>query len=137
AKYKNAEIPVRMYMTSDNKYTSEPVNFYQVGFHNKRIELDAGDLNPNFDNLVLTGIRVRGAKLKLKVGKSSFQVLYGDMVHNPVEGSLAKYLPGTGLYPTTFANDSQYVSSGIYKRWMLGGRAEIVSRSENLKLGFT
>jgi hypothetical protein len=62
----DAEIPVKIFATSDNRYTLQSNNFFQVGFHNKWLEIDAGDLNPNLDRLVLSGVRIRGASLKLK-----------------------------------------------------------------------
>jgi hypothetical protein len=137
AKYKNVEIPVRIFATTDNRFISQSSNFFQVGFHNKWLELDIGDINPNFDRLILTGVRVTGAKMKIKVGKSSFQAIYGDMVRQPLEGLLERYTPGIGFLPTTFVNDTQYILPGTYKRWILAGRAEIVSRKETLKFGFT
>lgn len=137
AKFKNSEIPVRIFATSDNRFTQQSNNYFQVGYHNKWMEMDLGDLNPNFDRLVLSGVRVSGASLKFKFGKSNVQMIYGDLVRQPIEGLLENYIPGAGFLPGTFISDSQYVVPGVYKRWITGARAEFGFRKENLKIGIT
>jgi hypothetical protein len=134
ARYKNAELPVRVFMTTNNRFTSQTMNYYQVGFRNKWLELEAGDLNPNMDRLILTGIRLRGVRAVIRTGGNSIQFFTGEM-NRASEGSLVSYTSGSGMLPTNPVNDSQYVASGIYKRTMTAVRIEIGNRRQVFKIG--
>ena len=134
-KYRNAIMPVRLFATSNNTNSLQSMNYVQVGFINKWLEVEVGDLNPTVDNLVLSGVRVRGVKTKFKYGASSLQLYYG-LLNKAVEGSIENYVPGSGIVPANLVNDSQYVFPGTYKRSMMAARLETGDRSEIFKLGF-
>ncbi len=133
ASYKDMEIPVKIFATSDNVTGIQSMNYYQAGFRNKWIDLAAGDLNPSWDPLIVNGIRVRGVGVKLKSKVSSIQVIYGDMTR-PVEGSLQLYVPGQGVLPTNLVDSTHYISSGTYKRSMMAARVELGSPTDEIKL---
>ncbi len=134
ARYKNAELPVRIFLTSNNRFSTQSMNYYQVGFRNKWVELQAGDLNPDMDRLILTGVRLRGVGAKLKAGGSSIQFFTGEL-NRAYEGSLITYTPGSGMLPTNPVNDSQFIAPGTYKRAMSAVRIEVGNKTEIFKVG--
>jgi hypothetical protein len=135
-KYKNAIIPVKVFLTSNNRFAQQSMNYYQVGFKNKWLEIEAGDLNPNFDQLILTGVRVRGGSVKFKYRANSLEVAYGQM-NQAYEGSLQTYVPGVGVIPTNLINDTQYVAPGTYRRMMTSVRLELGNVKDIFKFGLT
>ncbi len=136
AAYKGVEIPVRIFATNNNIYSTQSMNFFQAGFKTRWMELSAGDLNPSFDRLVVGGVRLRGIGLKLKSHLSTIQVYYGDMT-SPVNGSLQVYSAGLGILPTNMADSTHYIVSGTYRRTLIAARAELGSVRDELKLCFT
>lgn len=132
----NVVIPVKVLVTSDNRFTAQTQNYYQVGFRNKWLELDAGDMNPAVDRLVLTGVRLRGVRAMLKLKANSIQLFYGKM-NDAYEGRLEKYLPGAGVLPTNLINDSQFIVSGTYRRRMIALRLDFGGRKGIIKAGLT
>jgi hypothetical protein len=135
-KYKDAVMPIRLFATTNNQYALQSMNYMQIGFINKWLEVEAGDLNPNTDPLVLSGIRVRGVKTMFKYRANSLQLYYGQM-NKPSEGSIESYLPGSGIVPANLVNDSQYINPGTYKRMMIAARLEMGDRREIFKIGMT
>lgn len=135
-RYKGVEVPVKLFLTTDNSYALQDRNYYQLGIRTRWLEVFGGDLNPVFDRLVLTGVRVRGVSVMLKSGNSSLQCFYGDM-NQSHEGSLALYTPGTGTLPTNLINDSQYIVPGVYRRSLMGARLQTGNRGERFRLGFS
>ncbi len=136
ARYKNATIPVRVFLTSNNKNAHQRMNYLSVGYRNTWLETDLGDMNPTFDELVLSGVRVRGARLMLKYRASSIQVCHGQMTQ-PLNGTVQTYVPGTGSISGSLINDSQYVAPGVFKRTMSAARLQIGSRNEVYKVGIS
>jgi hypothetical protein len=137
AKYKDLEIPIRIFATSDQYPGILPRNYFQVGLHYRWLQFDYGDLNPSLDQLVVSGVRVTGLGMKIRIKKNTIQAFYGDMVRNGIEGSLNTYKPGSGYIPTGRVNDSQYISPGVYKRWMAAMRFQVVSTDETIHVGLT
>ncbi len=129
-KHKSLEIPIKFFNTSDNVTSFyQPRNYFQIGLHYKNFEIDYGDMNPSLDQLIVSGIRVNGFHLKLKLGNNSLQTYYGNMVQNSIEGSVNIYTPGSGYIPPTLYFDNKdsslkYITPGVYKRWMAAGRYE-------------
>jgi|GEM_PF-4711140 len=136
ARYKNASMPIRMFMSTNNTDARQTMNYFSVGFRNTWVETDLGDLNPTYDELILTGVRVRGGRLMLKYRGNSIQVVHGQM-NNAFEGSVENYVPGTGTLPGALVNDSQYVAPGVYKRTMSAARLQVGPRNEDFRLGLT
>lgn len=134
--FKNTELSVKIFATSNSAQAIQTMNFYQVGFKNKWLSLEVGDINPNFDRQILTGVRVRGMKAMLKYRSHSLQVCYGEL-RQANEGTLQLYTPGNGVLPTNLVNDSQYVSPGIYRRAMGAVRLETGNRRDIFKVGLT
>jgi hypothetical protein len=127
-------IPIRYFNTSDNRFGMQSRNFFQVGLHYKWLNIDYGDINPNMDRLILSGVRMRGVGVKLKAGKSSITYFQGSL-NNSIEGNIANYANGEGFIPTNIINDSQYLLPGTYQRNMLATRLELVGRKDNFRLG--
>jgi len=143
-KHNSLEIPIKVFATSDNIPSYyQPRNYFQIGIHYKRFEIDYGDMNPDLDQLIVSGIRVNGFHLKLKLGNNSIQTYYGNMVQNSIEGSVNVYTPGSGYIPSTLyfdAKDSslKYITPGVYKRWMAAGRYEFRQKKrDNITFGIT
>ena len=134
ARCNNAQIPIRFFTTTDNYSQIQNRDFFQVGFVNKWMDISYGDINPMMDRLVLSGVRMRGVKAKLMAGGSSVQLYYGEM-NSAVEGSVHKYVPGSGYIPPNFINDSVYKIPGTYKRMMMAGRFELGNKREHIKWG--
>jgi hypothetical protein len=135
-RYRNASLPVRIYMTSNNRFAQQTMNFYQVGFKNTWVELQAGDLNPNFDQLILTGVRVRGGSVKLKYRANSVEVVHGQL-NQAAEGTLETYIPGAGIIPSNLINDSQYIAPGTYKRMLSAVRFEFGNMNDDFRIALT
>ena len=133
ARYKGIEIPVRVFATNNNNPALQSMNYFQVGLRTRWLELEAGDLNISFDKLVLSGIRLTGAGIKLKNHLTSIKVYYGDMAR-PIDGALRVYTPGTGILPSNLVNDSQYVETGVYRRKVVAGRLELCSPKDEIRL---
>ncbi len=136
AKYKDASIYTRGFLTSNNISGLQSMNYFAVGYRNKWLDAEAGDINPLCDRLVLGGVRMRGYKLRLKYRSSSIQFYYGTL-NQAIEGSLQLYIPGSGVLPTNLINDSQYIVPGTYKRNIMAMHIETGNKSDNFKLGFT
>jgi len=133
AQYKRAQIPIHFFMTSDNYTQVQNRNYLQIGFLNKWLELNYGDINPNMDRLILSGVRMNGAKIMFKAGGSSWQFYYGEL-NSKSEGTLYKYLPGSGSIPSNFINDSMYMAPGTYRRFMLASRLEVGNKKDYFKV---
>ena len=110
------------------------MNYIQVGFNNKWLDISYGDINPAMDRLVLTGVRIRGVKAILKAGGSSIQYYQGEL-NSAIEGSIQKYIPGSGYVPSNFINDTMYKIPGTYKRLMMAGRLELGNKRDFFKIG--
>ncbi len=143
-KHKSLEIPIKYFSTSDNTTAFiQPRNYFQVGLHYKGFEFDYGDLNPSLDQLIVSGIRVNGFHLKLKLGNNSIHTYYGNMIQNSIEGAVNVYTPGAGYIPSTLYFDNKdsslkYITPGVYKRWMAAGRYEFrQKRKDCFSIGFT
>ncbi len=130
---KSVHIPIRFFNTSDNLQGYIPRNFFQIGFRSKLLDIDYGDLNPCLDQLAVTGIRVRGSFVKLKIGKSSLQYIAGNLVNEGINGLLTTYVPGSGMKPTTFVNDTQFIQPGVYRRWIMAGKLQLSGKKERVK----
>ena len=89
AKIKDITIPVKIFSTSDTRFTEQSPNFYSVGFRRKWLEAEVGDMNPAIDKLVLTGVRMRGGRLMMKSKTASMQLFYGYMSQS-YEGQIGR-----------------------------------------------
>lgn len=136
AKYKDASMILRTFITSNNNLGTQSMNYYMLGFKNRWIEVEAGDINPMTDRLILTGVRMRGGKLKFRYKSTSIQFFYGTL-NQAVEGGLQTYIPGSGVLPSNLVNDSQYIVPGTYRRTMMATRFETGNRKDIFKFGLT
>ncbi|MFY8004987.1 MAG: hypothetical protein ACOVNR_09080 [Chitinophagaceae bacterium] len=134
---KGWQIPFKVLRTTDNRFTNFDRNYLQIGIQSKWLQLLYGDLNPTLDQLVVSGVRVKGFSAKLQVGKSYLQFIKGTLVQNGINGSINRYTPGMGFIPTTFINDTQYISPGTYKRDIVASRLELKGKKERIVLGLT
>lgn len=133
-RYKNAQLPIKFYGTTENITAMQNRNFFQVGFVNKWLDITYGDINPSMDRFVLTGVRLRGIKAIIKDGGSSLHFYYG-ILNDKVEGDTFRYIPGSGIIPQNFINDSTYMLPGTYERWMMAGRLELGDDKDIVKFG--
>jgi hypothetical protein len=132
ASYKSNEIPIKIFATSNNLPGIQSMNYFQVGYRNRWMEMAIGDMNPVFDQLVLNGVRIQGVGLKLKSHLSSIQVFYGDMAR-PLDGVLQLFQAGQGVLPTNVVKDSFFVTPGIYHRTMMAAKVDLGSPKDEVR----
>ncbi|MDP1726656.1 MAG: hypothetical protein Q8M15_07720 [Bacteroidota bacterium] len=136
ARLNTNQLFIRFFTTTDNYSQFQNRDFFQVGYLNKWFEVSYGDINPSMDRFIVSGVRMRGVKAILRSGGSSLQFYYGE-INTAIEGSIQKYIPGTGIIPTNFVNDSMYKLPGTYKRLMMAGRMELGNKREHFKFGIS
>jgi hypothetical protein len=122
-------IPFQMFATSDNRNFIQSRNFIQTGIQTSWLNILAGDLNPTFDRLVLSGVRITGVSGQVKVGSTGVQIVHGRL-NRPVEGRLETFDPASGLVPINLVNDSQYVVPGTYQRDITAARLYIGNKKQ-------
>ncbi|MFI5221441.1 MAG: hypothetical protein ACHQK8_03875 [Bacteroidia bacterium] len=138
AKYKDLTIPIRYFGTSDNDNSApQSRNYFQSGFKYKGLEVLVGDVNPNFDKLILTGVRVNGFKASIRWGNSAIMFTSGDL-NKAKEGSLSKW-NGVGIPPANMnTSDSTYIGvNGTFRRSVNAVRFEFGQKKDYFKIGFT
>lgn len=108
-------IPFQMFTTSDNRTFIQSRNFFQTGLQTSWFEVLVGDLNPAFDRLVLSGVRITGASAQLRAGGTGLQVVHGRL-NRPIEGRLEEWDEKLGVIPQNMVNDSQFVVPGTFQR---------------------
>jgi len=135
AKYKNIMVPFRFFGTTDNSTGLQSRNYFQTGIIYKGFEVLVGDINPDFDKLVLCGVRVWGAMARYKWRNNSVQIITGDL-NQAQEGILGRY-DGSGIPPPNIRNDSTYIIPGIYKRKLYAAKVEFGNLKDYYKIGFT
>lgn len=133
--------PIRAFQTSDeqnyNVKGMQSRNYFSIGMETKRIELNIGDQNMNFDKLVLTGTRLRGAKFAYK-SKRFKMTLVNGYSQRAIEGEIAKY-NGVGFPPTNMRLDSTYVlqGTGNFQRNVSAVRFAWGSKTEGQTIGIS
>ncbi|KAB2913783.1 MAG: hypothetical protein F9K23_16200 [Bacteroidetes bacterium] len=110
-------------------------NYVQANIGWRGIQLTAGDINPVFDRLVMTGTRVKGAMLALKYKHIELKLLRG-LLAREVEGQLYR-LGANEPAPPNLQTDSTYMMPGTYKRTVSAARLQFRTFSEGSYLGFT
>ncbi|MFN3951762.1 MAG: hypothetical protein ACK4KT_05080 [Thermaurantimonas sp.] len=108
-------IPFQMFATSDNRNFIQSRNFFQTGIQTPWLEALVGDINPAFDRLVLSGVRITGASAQIKAGGTGVQIVHGRL-NRAIEGQLEAIDDKFGSIPIHMVNDSQYVIPGMYRR---------------------
>jgi hypothetical protein len=129
--------PLKFYGTSDEFTYPKGIqsrNYMMAGMQSRHVELYAGDLNPNFDKLVLTGTRIHGASATFMLRRISLQVLHGYS-SRAIEGNRFQY-DGTGPVPSNMQEDSSYLSPGNYRRDISAARLQFGSKEEGSSLSF-
>lgn len=133
--------PIRIFHTSDEKtYEVRGLmsrNFYAIGMNLNRLQLTLGDHNTNMDKLVLSGIRVRGARLTYKSKRFQFIASTG-YISRAIEGQVKKY-EGVGFPPPGLKSDSTYYVNGTgnYRRDIAAVRFLFGTKTEGNELGLT
>ncbi len=110
-------------------------NYVQANIGWRGIQLTAGDMNPVFDRLVMTGTRVKGAMLALKFRHIELKLLRGLLARD-VEGQLNR-LGTNEAAPPNLQADSTYMVPGTYKRTVSTARLQFRTFSEGSYIGFT
>jgi hypothetical protein len=141
----NVRLPFRMFRTSDEKTYNIPGaqsrNYYNGGIIYKKFEANYGDITPSFDKLVMTGTRLRGARVALNLKYFQMQVVYG-MVNKALEGeekpySLRDGFPPGNIYIDSAKKDTVYKKFGIYKRDLAAVRFSFGAKNEGNNFGIT
>jgi hypothetical protein len=129
--------PIKFYGNSDEYSYAKGIqsrNYLMAGMQSRYLEVYGGDLNPNFDKLVLTGTRIHGASATFMLRRMSLQVLHGYS-SRAIEGNRF-YYDGTGPVPTNLQEDSTYLSPGNYRRDISAARLQFGSKEEGSSLSF-
>jgi hypothetical protein len=143
ARVKKVTFPMRLYVTSDEynfEKGTQSRNSAMIGMQSRYVEAFAGDMNPIFDKLVLTGTRVTGASVNLMLRRMSLMVVHG-YVNRALEGDSIPYHSGDGFLPPNLqvsenGKDSFYIKSGVYRRDVTAARLLFGSREEGSSLSF-
>lgn len=130
AEYKNFQIPIRIFTTSEESQNAQPRNRFQVGLVSDYFELYFGDTNVSLDDLVLSGTRVRGFDAKIRYKKVSFEFTKGE-IQRGIEGEVLEYDPTTGFPPANLRDDSTYVVGGSFQRNITSGRLAFGTENKN------
>jgi hypothetical protein len=139
-RYKEMQLSIKYFNVSnhpgfDKFYdATQNQNFFQIGFQNESLDLAYGDINPSMDKLILTGVRLKGYKVKLHAEEGFLEVFYGDM-SPAIEGSTIKYSRGDGSIPPNLVNDSTAMVPGNYRRTLAAVRFEKSSSRDTYKFG--
>jgi hypothetical protein len=141
-RYKQLRVPIHYYNVSNTvpfkKFydTAQAQDYFQVGVQNNSLDASFGDINPMMDRLLVSGIRMRGYRIKLVAEGGSMEGYYGD-ISPAVEGSLKPYARGNGEMPVNIVNDSQAMVPGVYRRSMFAARLEMGNtKSQKFMIGF-
>ncbi len=84
--YKSWEVSSRVYVTSEEKKYLQPNNRFSLDVRSDWLLVSAGDHNPNYPSLVLSGKRLRGVTGAITLGFFNVISSYGEMIR-PIEGS--------------------------------------------------
>lgn len=137
---KNFKVPLRMTLATDESTFQPNVqsrNFFQTGIQTRHFEVLVGDLNPSLDRLLFTGTRVRGLQATINFPRFKAIFLYGDL-NRSLEGKKQLYRSDQGLAPSNMADDSTFITPGVYRREVWALRLEIGNTQlRNSKTGIT
>lgn len=117
--YRNFSIPVRLFLTSTDSLNIQSRNRFQIGVEHRTFKILAGDIYPNYDRLVLGGIRTRGLGAEVKLMRKKL-ILNGVLGHiqKAIEGRVMRYDPGNMVLPVNLQPDSSFISRGTYSRYL-------------------
>ncbi len=108
---------IRGFLTSDEQlYTRnfQSRNYIQANAEWRGIKLTVGDMNPVFDQLVMTGARIKGAQLHFKYKRIDLKLIRG-LLAREVEGNLIQ-LGESEQAPPNLQSDSTYIEPGVFRR---------------------
>jgi hypothetical protein len=117
--YRNFSIPVRLFLTSTDSQNIQGRNRFQMGVEHRAFKIMAGDIYPNYDRLVLGGIRTRGLGAEVKLMRKKL-ILSGVLGHvqEAIEGRVIRYEPGNMVLPINLQPDSTFIRRGTYSRYL-------------------
>jgi len=115
------EVPVRLFLTSDEAHDKQPKNRIEVAVKTRWGAVSFGDNNPYYSSLVLRGARVRGVGGYAQVGPLRLDLVVGN-TRRGIEG-----FPGSRL---------QTRRPGTFQRKLWAGKLSL-GDNENFRLGFT
>lgn len=126
-------IPFQVFATSDNRPFLQSRNFLQTGLQTSWFEALIGDMNPAFDRLVLSGVRITGVSTHLKAGGTGVQVVHGRL-NRAVEGRLERWDDKFGNIPQNMVNDSEFVVPGTFQRNITAARVYLGNKKKTWML---
>ena len=137
-KVQDFSIPVKMFITS-NEYNYPkalmPRNYFQVGFIGRQFGLTVGDINPYFDRLVMSGLRVRGLMGSFERQRLKFTVVQG-ISQRAVEGNIRPFSSSTIAPLPDLWNGNSYITPGYYQRNITAMRLSLGNTQEGSLLNF-
>ena len=133
--YDGWEYNARCYLTSDEAWDRQPQNRYLIGLRGQRWSFVLGDASPVFSDLVLSGLRVRGAEVDYHGGRFHLLTTFGE-VNKPIAGSTyRRYLGSIRPYWTT-SSGARFGLSLLKAKDDLGSVGEApASPQDNIVLG--
>jgi hypothetical protein len=117
--YKQFSIPVRMFITSMDSQQIQSRNRFQIGVEHRAFSITIGDINPNYDELVLGGIRTRGMASEFRFLKN--KVILSSVLgytQKAIEGKVIRYDPALMVLPINLQPDSTFINRGTYSRYL-------------------
>jgi len=109
------KIPLKIYFSNHENELLPFRNRFMTGFESEYLRTYFGDVNPDYNRLVLSGTSIRGYEIYWKRRSTEMSFVRGH-VNRAIEGRKEKYLEGTGFPPFNMLADSTYFIEGIYKR---------------------
>jgi len=134
------------FLTSDEKADRQPQNRFYAGVEHPLFRAGYGDAYPTLPDLIMSGMRVRGAHGAARLGFFNLDVTYGTTVRG-IEGNVSESFPAESLATRQSQNpgatygqlpDGTWgaVQYGTYQRDLFAIRPSIGS-GETWQLGFT
>ncbi len=90
------QLRARAFVTSEETRHQQPQDRFHLGVQSSWLTLTAGDVYPNFPNLILNGKRVRGAYAGLRSGDVNLDIAVGETMRG-IEGALLYTIPVDSL----------------------------------------
>jgi hypothetical protein len=117
--YKQFSFPIRLFLTSTDSQSIQSRNRFQWSMEHRLFRFNVGDISPNFDKLILGGIRTRGLSAEVRINKKKI-ILSGVLgyTQRSIEGQIIRYNPGQMVLPINLQPDSTFISKGTYSRYL-------------------
>lgn len=144
--YKEWDMSLETYVSSEEKEYLQPVNRYKFEIKSSWLEFAAGDHSPKYPNLIMSGKRVRGLTGAVNLGFFNIQATFGE-INRAVEGKYIRLFKFSADSNSAYNyididsmkygyNKAELSTFGTYKRNIVVIRPSF-GKGENFQLGLT